>query len=279
MIIHGGFMEIGGVLCALPALILGSGKFDIGQYFSFKLQYFWVIRTRLSRLSGRLEPMFCFKLSHHSGENWATFWCDLYNEYRRNDAPNLFKGGHHRDRLQRNPPAQKPGVQREKYCPRCFVFQKYRFRCPETGCFSSDQLAIKSRHYECRSEKNPISADFWQPQTSAGLPAHQKRTDAQWCNKKASLDGIRQWVPDGRGRSADVFPVLLLHSAEREKSRATMHIPRKAGQQIEVDWAGDPAKIIDPDTGEITEAWIFVGVMTYSQYAFVEAFIDRKSVV
>ena len=39
MIIHGGFMEIGGVLCALPALILGSGKFDIGQYFSFKLQY------------------------------------------------------------------------------------------------------------------------------------------------------------------------------------------------------------------------------------------------
>lgn len=40
MIIHGGFMEIGGVLCALPVLILGSGKFDIGQYFSFKLQYF-----------------------------------------------------------------------------------------------------------------------------------------------------------------------------------------------------------------------------------------------
>lgn len=55
-----------------------------------------------------------------------------------------------------------------------------------------------------------------------------------------------------------------------------MHIPRKAGQQIEVDWAGDPAKIIDPDTGEITEAWIFVGVMTYSQYAFVEAFINEQ---
>ena len=55
-----------------------------------------------------------------------------------------------------------------------------------------------------------------------------------------------------------------------------MHIPRKAGQQIEVDWAGDPAKLIDPDTGEITEARIFVGVMTYSQYAFVEAFINEQ---
>lgn len=40
MIIHGGFMEIGGVLCAILALIFGSDKFDIGQYFSFKLQYF-----------------------------------------------------------------------------------------------------------------------------------------------------------------------------------------------------------------------------------------------
>lgn len=40
MIVHGGFMEIGGVLCAIPALIFGSDKFDIGQYFSFKLQYF-----------------------------------------------------------------------------------------------------------------------------------------------------------------------------------------------------------------------------------------------
>ena len=64
---------------------------------------------------------------------------------------------------------------------------------------------------------------------------------------------------------------------DEEKRRATMHIPRKPGQQIEVDWAGDPAHIIDPDTGEITDAWIFVGVLTYSQYAFVKAYIDEKT--
>ena len=60
------------------------------------------------------------------------------------------------------------------------------------------------------------------------------------------------------------------------KRRATMHIPRRPGQQIEVDWAGDPAEITDPFTGVITPAWIFVGVMTYSQYAYVEAFINEK---
>lgn len=40
MIIHGGFMEIGGVLCMIPALMLGTDKFDIGQYFEFRLAYF-----------------------------------------------------------------------------------------------------------------------------------------------------------------------------------------------------------------------------------------------
>ena len=55
-----------------------------------------------------------------------------------------------------------------------------------------------------------------------------------------------------------------------------MHINRKPGEQVEVDWAGDPAHIIDPDTGEIINAYVFVGVMTYSQYTYAEAFIDEK---
>ena len=33
---------------------------------------------------------------------------------------------------------------------------------------------------------------------------------------------------------------------------------------------------LDPDTGEITKAWLFVGVMTYSQYPYVEAFLNEK---
>ena len=63
---------------------------------------------------------------------------------------------------------------------------------------------------------------------------------------------------------------------DEQKRRATMHISRKAGEQVEVDWAGNPAAIIDPDTGEILKAYIFVGVMTYSQYAYVEVFLDMK---
>ena len=55
-----------------------------------------------------------------------------------------------------------------------------------------------------------------------------------------------------------------------------MHINRKPAEQFEVDWARYPAHIINPDTGEILDAHIFVGVMTYSQYPYVEAFMDEK---
>ena len=63
---------------------------------------------------------------------------------------------------------------------------------------------------------------------------------------------------------------------DEQKRRASMHIDRKPAEQVEVDWAGDPAHIIDRFTGEILDAYIFVGVMTYSQYAYVEAFPDEK---
>ena len=59
-----------------------------------------------------------------------------------------------------------------------------------------------------------------------------------------------------------------------DKKRATMHIPRKPGDQIEVDWAGKTAYVIDSDTGEIIPAYIFVGVLSYSLYAYVEAFFS-----
>ncbi len=63
---------------------------------------------------------------------------------------------------------------------------------------------------------------------------------------------------------------------DEQRRRATMHIARKPGEQIEVDWAGDPAYIVDPDTGEVTKAHIFVGVLSYSQYPYVEAFVSEQ---
>ncbi len=39
MFIHGAFMEIGGCLCLIPALIFGNDNFDMSKYFSFIVPY------------------------------------------------------------------------------------------------------------------------------------------------------------------------------------------------------------------------------------------------
>ena len=55
-----------------------------------------------------------------------------------------------------------------------------------------------------------------------------------------------------------------------EQERATMHIPRKPGDRIEVDWAGDKLYIVDRDTGEAIPVYLFVGVLPFSMYAYAE---------
>jgi transposase len=58
-------------------------------------------------------------------------------------------------------------------------------------------------------------------------------------------------------------------------TKATMHINRKPGEQTEVDWAGQMAAIVDRDTGEIVPTYVFVAVLSCSQYAYVEAFLRQ----
>lgn len=59
------------------------------------------------------------------------------------------------------------------------------------------------------------------------------------------------------------------------QTKATMHLNRKPGELMEVDWAGQTAAIIDDETGEVINAYVFVAVLPYSGYGYVEAFLDR----
>jgi transposase len=61
-----------------------------------------------------------------------------------------------------------------------------------------------------------------------------------------------------------------------QKTKATMHINRKPGELMEVDWAGATATIIDTDTGEVIDANVFVAALPYSGYAYVEAFLSQN---
>lgn len=60
------------------------------------------------------------------------------------------------------------------------------------------------------------------------------------------------------------------------KTKATMHLEHKPGENMQVDWAGQAAGIVDTDTGERLPAYLFVSVLPYSGYAYTEAFPDMK---
>ena len=117
------------------------------------------------------------------------------------------------------------------------------------------------------------------------VQSERRMPDFEYVRKELQRNGVTKkllWIEYlEECRQAGDEPLMYsqfchyIQQAE-EKRRATMHIPRKPGEQVEVDWAGDPAQIIDPDTGEITKAWIFIGVMTYSQYTYAEAFVNQQ---
>ena len=55
-----------------------------------------------------------------------------------------------------------------------------------------------------------------------------------------------------------------------------MHLEHKPGETMQVDWAGQTAHIVDTDTGEQLDVYLFVAVLPYSGYAYTEAFLDMK---
>lgn len=45
----------------------------------------------------------------------------------------------------------------------------------------------------------------------------------------------------------------------------------RAGEKLFVDYAGQTVPVVDPETGEVREAQVFVGVLSASNYTYAEA--------
>ena len=95
--------------------------------------------------------------------------------------------------------------------------------------------------------------------------------DFEYMRKELQKNGVTkkllwtEYLEDCKqsGKKPLMYSQFCYHFQQyEEQKRATMHINRKPGEQVEVDWAGDPAEMIDPETGEIVKAWVFVGAMS-----------------
>lgn len=113
----------------------------------------------------------------------------------------------------------------------------------------------------------------------------RKRPDYEYIHKEMAKSGVTlsllwQEYCDSCRRSNEIplmYSQFCFHYQKYvAKTKATMHIGRKPGEQMEVDWAGQKAGIVDTDTGEIIDANIFVAVLSCSQLAYVEAFLSQN---
>jgi transposase len=120
------------------------------------------------------------------------------------------------------------------------------------------------------------------PESTA--PVSHRQPDLEYIHKEMAKSGVTLrllWTEYCTGcRLSNEQPLMYSqfcyhYQRYAQTKRATMHIQRKPGEQIEVDWAGQTAAIINDETGEIIPAYVFVAVFSYSQYAYVEAFLAR----
>lgn len=61
------------------------------------------------------------------------------------------------------------------------------------------------------------------------------------------------------------------------KYKVTMPLKHKPGKTIEMDWAGATLKLTDRVTGEDIKVYLFVAALPFSQFCYVEGFLDMKS--
>ena len=77
----------------------------------------------------------------------------------------------------------------------------------------------------------------------------------------------REAHPDGYGYSY----FCEIYRLWAKKLDPPMRLSHKAGEKVFVDYAGQTVRIVDPETGEIREAHIFVAVLGASSYTYAEA--------
>jgi transposase len=96
-----------------------------------------------------------------------------------------------------------------------------------------------------------------------------------------STPGVSRWIlwdeyriKDPTGYSYSQFCYYL--QQHMHKKLATMHIEHQAGEHMYVDFTGKKLQVVDPRTGEIRYMEVFVALLGYSQYTYVEAVESQK---
>ena len=67
------------------------------------------------------------------------------------------------------------------------------------------------------------------------------------------------------------------YRAWRGRIDVVMRQHHRAGEKLFIDWAGDTVPYVDPETGEVRQAHLFLAVVGFSNYTFARAYADERT--
>ena len=129
----------------------------------------------------------------------------------------------------------------------------------------------------------PLPADLDDAQLEQRLfppprPSNEARPEPDWVwvHRELKRKGVTRLLlwdeykaahPDGYQYTA----FCERYQSWRGRVDVVMRQNHRAGEKLFVDYAGQTASVIDPDTGEVREAQVFVAVLGASNYTYAEA--------
>lgn len=99
------------------------------------------------------------------------------------------------------------------------------------------------------------------------FPFMQKQLRRRGMTLSKQFREYKEQFPDGY-RETQFY---VYYKRWSKKVNLTMHIEHKAGDKVYVDYAGATLPYVDTETGEIKRSQVFVAILGWSQYAYVEA--------
>lgn len=126
---------------------------------------------------------------------------------------------------------------------------------------------------------------IFSPPPNAAPSGYHKEPDCEKIHREMGKSGVTLsllWNEySAECRTGGEIPLMYTQFCKRYRDyavihKATMHIERKPGEQMEVDWAGQTMELTDNITGGAIPVYIFVSVLPYSGYAYVEGFLSRN---
>jgi transposase len=118
------------------------------------------------------------------------------------------------------------------------------------------------------------------PVTDKSVPAEGLMPDMEYLYREMKRKSVtmqllwyeyKQANPDGYQYSQ----FCNLYRQWVKKLDVTLRQEHRAGEKLFIDYAGQTVSIVDPKTGEITEAQIFVATLGASNYTFAEASLSQ----